>query len=103
MSISGMTVGVFCHHWYLFLDKHVPGRSFKLVTKKVLLDQILASPIVILLFFATLGVLKRSTKEEVLVEVKDKAITLYMAEWIVWPTAQVINFTILPTKYRVSA
>lgn len=44
----------------------------------------------------------RSTKEEVMREVKDKAITLYMAEWIVWPTAQIINFTILPTKYRVS-
>lgn len=46
--------------------------------------------------------LLRSTKEEVLREMKDKAITLYMAEWIVWPTAQIINFTILPTKYRVS-
>uniref|UniRef100_A0A336LZI3 CSON006181 protein n=1 Tax=Culicoides sonorensis TaxID=179676 RepID=A0A336LZI3_CULSO len=101
MSVSGMTVGVFCHHWYLFLDHHFPGRSFKLVCKKVLMDQMLASPIVILLFFTTLGVLKKSTKGEVLREMKDKAMTLYLAEWIVWPTAQIINFTILPTRYRV--
>lgn len=34
-------------------------------------------------------------------EIKHKFLRLYKAEWIVWPTAQVINFWILPLKYRV--
>lgn len=34
-------------------------------------------------------------------EIKDKALRLYTAEWVIWPPAQVINFYVLPTKYRV--
>lgn len=60
MSVAGLTVGVFCHHWYLFLDNKLPGRTIKLVMKKVLVDQTIASPIVIMIFFITLGILKRS-------------------------------------------
>lgn len=51
-----MTVGVFCHFWYKFLDSRLPGRTFGVVAKKVLVDQLIASPIVITMFFATLGV-----------------------------------------------
>lgn len=35
MACSGLTVGFFCHFWYNFLDKRLPGRTFKIVTKKV--------------------------------------------------------------------
>lgn len=101
MSVSGMTVGVFCHHWYQFLDNKLPGRTIKLVLKKVLIDQTIASPCIIFLFFVTLGVLKRSSPDEVWEEMKDKALRLYTAEWIVWPPAQVINFYILPLRFRV--
>lgn len=101
MSISGMTVGVFCHHWYKYLDNRLPGRGIKLVLKKVLIDQTVASPCVIFLFFITLGVLRKSTPAEVWDEIKDKSIRLYTAEWVVWPPAQIINFYLLPTRYRV--
>ncbi|XP_053667513.1 mpv17-like protein 2 [Anopheles marshallii] len=101
MSISGMTVGVFCHSWYNFMDHRFPGRTVGLVLKKVLIDQTVASPIVIFLFFATLAVLKRSSWEETRHEVREKFIRLYTAEWIVWPPAQIVNFYFLPTKYRV--
>ena len=101
MATAGCTVGIFCHHWYNFIDHRLPGRSIRVVLKKVFVDQTVASPIVILLFFATLGVLKKATLEETWEEVKDKAIRLYTAEWIIWPPAQIINFYILPTKYRV--
>lgn len=101
MSVAGMTVGVFCHHWYKFLDNRLPGRTIKLVLKKVLIDQTVASPCIIFLFFVTLGVLRKSTPHDVWEEMKDKALRLYTAEWVVWPPAQVINFYILPTRFRV--
>lgn len=44
MAASGLTVGYFCHYWYNFLDKRLPGRSAKIVAKKVLVkDQLLSS------------------------------------------------------------
>lgn len=101
MSISGMTVGIFCHNWYRYLDARLPGRSIGLVLKKVLIDQTIASPCVIFLFFITLGALRRSTAAEVLDEIRDKAAVLYTAEWVVWPPAQILNFYILPTRFRV--
>ena len=38
---------------------------------------------------------------EVLEEIKSKAWRLYAAEWVVWPPAQIINFYLLPTRFRV--
>jgi protein Mpv17 len=101
MAASGLVVGAFCHYWYKVLDKRVPGRSFKIVTKKVLIDQLIASPIVISLFFVTLGIMRRESVNETMDEIRNKFIRLYKAEWIVWPTAQIINFWILPSRFRV--
>lgn len=110
---------MFCHYWYRLLDSRLPGRTFKIVAKKVLVDQLIASPIVISMFFATLGVMRRESLEETMEEIRHKFMRLYKAEWIgcydyifqlcktnkrfisVWPTAQVINFWILPNRYRV--
>ncbi|XP_034250747.1 mpv17-like protein 2 [Thrips palmi] len=101
MSISGMTVGVICHNWYRYLDSRLPGRTLSIVAKKVLIDQVVCSPICIATFFITLGILERATWAETKKEIKDKAGRLYAAEWVVWPPAQVINFYILPLRFRV--
>ncbi|XP_055551182.1 mpv17-like protein 2 [Wyeomyia smithii] len=101
MSLSGMTVGIFCHNWYNFMDRRYPGRALQTVLKKVLIDQTVASPVVILLFFATLGILRKASLQETINEMKDKFARLYAAEWVVWPPAQLCNFYLLPTKYRV--
>ncbi|XP_058467904.1 mpv17-like protein 2 [Malaya genurostris] len=101
MSVSGMTVGIFCHNWYNLMDRMFPGRTLSIVLKKVLIDQTIASPIVILLFFTTLGVLRRASLTETIKEMREKFSRLYTAEWVVWPPAQLFNFYVLPTKYRV--
>lgn len=79
----------------------MPGRSLTIVLKKVFWDQLICSPIVISTFFLTLGVLEKSSQEEIVQEIKSKAWKLYAAEWVVWPPAQIINFYWLPNKYRV--
>lgn len=82
MATSGLTVGVFCHYWYKLLDARLPGRTFGIVAKKVLVDQLIASPIVIAMFFATLGVMRRESLEETMEEIRHKFLRLYKAEWI---------------------
>ncbi|KAK0172835.1 hypothetical protein PV328_006104 [Microctonus aethiopoides] len=101
MAISGMSVGIVCHYWYRFLDAQLPGKTIGTVLKKVIFDQLICSPLYIGIFFLTLGVLENKNWAEVKVEIKDKAHKLYIAEWIVWPPAQIINFYFLPTRFRV--
>lgn len=101
MAISGVTVGIICHFWYKMLDRRMPGRSMRVVAKKIVLDQLICSPIYISAFFVTLGLLERKGKHEVWEEIKEKAWKLYAAEWTVWPVAQFVNFYWIPTHYRI--
>jgi len=101
MSVSGATIGVICHYWYNYLDKRLPGKTLKIVVKKLTVDQLLFSPFLIAVFFGTVGLLEHSSKDEVMEEIKSKAWRLYAAEWVIWPPAQIINFYILPTRFRV--
>lgn len=101
ITCSGMTVGALCHHWYKLLDKKLPGRTMKVVAKKLLVDQLLFSPVCLVFFLVSLGFFKGGDFEELISDLQDKSWRLYAAEWVIWPPAQVINFYWLPTKYRV--
>ncbi|XP_046968935.1 mpv17-like protein 2 [Vanessa cardui] len=101
MAFSGAAVGVLCHHWYKVLDKFIIGKTFDMVAKKLLLDQLIFSPIMIVTFFGSLALFEKDPVGNFKEEVRDKFVTLYHAEWLVWPPAQIINFYFLPTKYRV--
>ncbi|KAM8707965.1 hypothetical protein ACLKA7_015004 [Drosophila subpalustris] len=101
MGISGLTVGIVCHYWYQYLDYLYPKRTMQTVVRKILMDQFICSPFYISIFFLTMGILEDKTWVEVQEEIKDKAITLYKAEWTVWPAAQFINFFFIAPKYRV--
>lgn len=67
----------------------------------MLIDQIVCSPATITTFFITLGILEGSSIDEVLQEFRCKSFRLYLAEWVIWPPAQFINFFWLPLRYRV--
>ncbi|XP_004537761.1 mpv17-like protein 2 [Ceratitis capitata] len=101
MAISGMGVGAICHYWYKFLDNRMPGRTIRIVMKKIVLDQLICSPLYISAFFMTMGALEDKSIKETWQEMKEKSWKLYAAEWMVWPPAQFINFYWLPTRYRV--
>ncbi|CAK1544983.1 unnamed protein product [Leptosia nina] len=101
MGFSGAAVGVLCHHWYKVLDKFIIGKSTDMVIKKLVLDQLIFSPIMIVTFFGSLALLEEDPVGNFKEEVAQKFVTLYKAEWMVWPPAQIINFYFLPTRFRV--
>ncbi|KOC63243.1 Mpv17-like protein 2 [Habropoda laboriosa] len=101
MAISGMCIGIVCHYWYKYLDARLPGRTFNIVLRKVAIDQLVCSPLCIAIFFLTLGILENSSWTKLEDEILRKAHRLYVAEWVIWPPAQVFNFYFLPNKYRV--
>ena len=101
MAITGFLIGPLVHYWYLYLDKWYPGRSVSVLAKKLLLDQMLCSPIYICTFLVALNILEGATWMKIKSDAIHKGRVLYTADWIVWPPAQLINFYFLPTKFRV--
>ncbi|XP_031772369.1 mpv17-like protein 2 isoform X1 [Apis florea] len=101
MAISGMSIGIVCHYWYKYLDAKLPGRTINIVLKKVFIDQLVCSPLCIIMFFLTLGLLEKSKWSDLKNEIIKKAYRLYIAEWVIWPPAQIFNFYFLPTRYRI--
>lgn len=101
MAFSGAALGILCHNWYKVLDKIILGKTLEMVTKKLLLDQLIFSPIMIVTFFGSLALFEEQPVQNFKTEVRDKFVRLYRAEWLVWPPAQIINFYFLPTRFRV--
>lgn len=86
---------------YGYLDRQYPGNKMSRIVTKILLDQFIGTPIAIAIFFVVLGVLEGKGRDEIIVEARLKAWSLYIAEWVVYPIAQFFNFYFLPPKYRV--
>ena len=101
LSATGLTLGVICHYWYIYLDRRFVGPGFVNVLKKMIYTQFINSPICILTFFMTFGILSQWSKEQALEHTIEKGKKMYLNEWFIWPTALIIGFYYLPTKYRV--
>ncbi|XP_075060790.1 mpv17-like protein 2 isoform X2 [Mixophyes fleayi] len=101
MLVIGSCLGPLEHYWYIWLDRFLPGTTLKVIVKKVLLEQILVSPILGTIFFMGIGSLEGQTLRGSWDDFQGKFWEMYMVEWCVWPPAQLINFYFLPTKYRV--
>ncbi|XP_025110402.1 mpv17-like protein 2 [Pomacea canaliculata] len=101
MFIIGLMLGPFNHFWYKMLDKYIIGTGIKMVTKKIAADQAVAGPFFCTTFLIASGLLEGKPLKECFAEWKAKFITIYIADWCVWPPAQMINFYFLPTEFRV--
>lgn len=72
MTVVGLLQGPFHHWFYIILDRVLPGKSAKSVVKKTLLDQSIASPTCLAIFFVGLGILEHRKIEEICKELNLK-------------------------------
>ena len=101
LAITGMPVGIICHYFYIYLDKRFIETTFKVICQKIILSQIICSPLCIISFYSTIGFLNKWSVKETIDNTISKGSKVYIAEWIVWPPAYVFSFYFLSTKHRV--
>lgn len=101
MFVVGAAQGPLHHYFYGWLDAKYAGATMKTTTIKILYDQVVMSPMCIVLFFYSAGWMYGQGNAECTRELKSKFMTVYVTDWLVWPFAQFINFYYLHPRYRV--
>ncbi|CAD5112321.1 DgyrCDS1546 [Dimorphilus gyrociliatus] len=101
MMILGGINGPLNHYWYTNLDKFFPGRNLGPIVKKIIMDETIGSVMFTSIFFIGAGLLAGHTLNDAVDELKSKFITVYKADLTIWPVAQLINFYLIPIKFRV--
>jgi protein Mpv17 len=72
-----------------------------MLIKKVVIDQLVLSPVLWLVYFASMGLIELSGREKFIERLKSCGLPMYIAEWLIWPPVQALNFYWLPTRFRV--
>ncbi|GAB6030843.1 hypothetical protein CHUAL_007680 [Chamberlinius hualienensis] len=101
MVAVGFMLGPLCHTWYRFLDRRLPAKTLKTVVKKVAADQMVAAPVLNLVFFVGMGVMEQKSWTECKHELKEKFLFVYLMDWLFWPPVQALNFYMVPPAFRV--
>ncbi|XP_020707983.2 mpv17-like protein 2 isoform X2 [Athalia rosae] len=101
MIIVGVLQGPFHHYFYLTLDRILPAKNSVTIVKKTLIDQLVASPVCLAIFFYGLGILEHRKMKDINEEVKLKLMDTWKVDWCYWPPIQFINFLLIPIQYRV--
>lgn len=124
MFAVGTLMGPLHHYYYLYLDKMLPKVDIKTVVKKIVCDQMFASPATIVCFFYGMGIFEGKSISESTSELTKKFKFVYMVsnlygafillhnkfvlihflfqgDCLFWPPAQFVNFYYLPSEYRV--
>ena len=101
MCIQGLLFGPLYHVWYIYLDRALPGRTVQVVLTKLVADQLFMTPLSIVLFFISLGILEGQKFREMQHDVRHRGPPLLAVEWTFGPVTQLFNFFVLPTRFRV--
>jgi len=112
--IFGVGMGPLIGRWNTFLERRFPLRvarpsrltdnsrvSFAGLTKRVSSDQLLMAPTGLAIFLTSMGLMEGRDPQHIRGKFKDLYGQAIVANWQVWPLAQLINFRFMPLAYRV--
>lgn len=74
----GLLFGPLHHYVYGWLQNVLPKRDLKTITKKILFDQLILSPVCILSFFYGMGYMERKPVKAMNEEISKKFVEVYV-------------------------
>ncbi|KAI8322041.1 hypothetical protein GQ54DRAFT_304350 [Martensiomyces pterosporus] len=106
------------HRWYSLLDRRLPfpakaaasssaqrgpTSAAMLLTacKRVVADQTVFAPAAIAAFFTVMGVMEGKGPSEIGASLRERYPEALVGNYVLWPAAQLINFSLVPLIYRV--
>lgn len=87
------------YNWYKWLDKTFPGTAKRIIVRKLLLDQFILTPPLLVIFFTGMSLMERQSN--ILEECKQKFLPTFARSCLFWMPAQTLNFLLVPPKFRV--
>ncbi|CAB4252925.1 similar to Saccharomyces cerevisiae YOR292C Putative protein of unknown function [Maudiozyma barnettii] len=102
-SLWGQCISFFQVPWYRILNFFfTEDPSVVQVFERVLADQLLYSPIFLFFFFTYSNfVMERGNKETFKVKIQKLYISTLGCNLLVWPLAQLINFSMIPKPFQI--
>lgn len=102
----GALMGPIIGRWAKYLEFKFPLRhgkraNFLAVTKRVASDQILMAPFGLAVFLSSMGLMEGRSTHDIRQKFNDLFVPALLANWMVWPFAQMINYRFMPLPYRV--
>jgi len=88
--------------WYSWLDGKFPCTSGAVVSKKLLLDQFIFTPWVVVIFYVGMAWLEGKQGPESWLELQQKGVATFLLDCIFWLPVQFINFMFVPPWLRVA-
>ncbi|XP_055630141.1 mpv17-like protein [Toxorhynchites rutilus septentrionalis] len=87
------------YNWYKWLDKTFPGTARRIIVRKLLLDQFILTPPLLVIFFTGMSLMERQSN--IMEECKQKFVPTFARSCLFWMPAQTVNFLLVPPKFRV--
>lgn len=102
-AVGVVYVGPILKVWYGTLDKIVPKESppLKRALKKMALDQTVFAPSFIASLIGIFGLINGESISTIQNRFKNDYFTIMSRNYMLWPAAQVINFSVVPLNYQV--
>ncbi|KDR84774.1 hypothetical protein GALMADRAFT_233120 [Galerina marginata CBS 339.88] len=105
----GFAISPVMGRWNGVLERRFPLRplrgtnkvSFPALYKRVACDQLVMAPAGLVFFIGSMGMMEGRSPRQIGDRFKDLYLTALLANWKVWPIAQLVNFRYMPLPYRV--
>jgi len=91
--------GPILHGWYKWLDRIFRGTAMRTVTVKLLADQFILTPPLLVLFFVSMSYME--SRKDLTHECKIKFVKTFQTSCLYWIPVQFVNFLVVPPALRV--